>query len=719
MLCCVLACVLVSVAITAATQGRDKLAAETQRLTKDKSELEPLLPDLRANAEQTRAELKNLQDDTAGLARDKTAALDALQHSAKQRQEAEAATEALRAESTTLERQIAEKRAALDAEVKTKLAEVSGAETRLKGLQEQIATAEARTRELDGVTEKLAAATQSLKDTESTRLVEEKTLATLSKNQEKLRADLAALESELKTADSRLAETTKAAKAAEARAADAEKRAEKAMAAQQAADTARAESEAAVEKNRADEKALRKQIPLLNTELAGIQAALATLNKERDEASQFVTRLNVTTENQNKKLTELHDQLVQLEDGARQRQERVLKIQSEVDAEAQRLKSAQERTQAAETALSQLDKDIKDERLKAAAAKKETAAAEEELRTRLDRVQNLKLDEDRLSKSVDNLKQDLSGADGMLKDLQGKIGDHQTRLSDYIHSGGKILSLAAAVSQLESRQSEVSKAIRTASEEDLAIQVKLNAAQEALNRETVRADQARKDREAAEAEFRQFSTEIQKQAGVLQNYEMEQKKRIAELEKRINDHSAMEQRLVTQVEQTKTALAALEGQRAEMAQAEAQLKHWQEIETRLRGQLGELEEKHEIMRRGLPLEEATVVMFATDIIKRIDLIDALTERYLGVSGGSDVAAQLRTLRQSFEDILLQHGVSEFEVAAGTEVDVALRKRIAVVDSLPGKAKPRVIETLRTGFIYSREEGHEVILRKVEVRTSSQ
>jgi DNA repair exonuclease SbcCD ATPase subunit len=307
----------------------------------------------------------------------------------------------------------------------------------------------------------------------------------------------------------------------------------------------------------------------------------------------------------------------------------------------------------------------------------------------------------------------------MLKDLQGKIEDHQTRLSDYIHSGGKILSLAAAVSQLESRQSEVSKAIRTASEEDLAIQVKLNAAQEALNRETVRADQARKDREAAEAEFRQFSTEIQKQAGVLQNYEMEQKKRIAELEKRINDHSAMEQRLVTQVEQTKTALAALEGQRAEMAQAEAQLKHWQEIETRLRGQLGELEEKHEIMRRGLPLEEATVVMFATDIIKRIDLIDALTERYLGVSGGSDVAAQLRRLRQSFEDILLQHGVSEFEVAAGTEVDVALRKRIAVVDSLPGKAKPRVIETLRTGFIYSREEGHEVILRKVEVRTSSQ
>ena len=47
----------------------------------------------------------------------------------------------------------------------------------------------------------------------------------------------------------------------------------------------------------------------------------------------------------------------------------------------------------------------------------------------------------------------------------------------------------------------------------------------------------------------------------------------------------------------------------------------------------------------------------------------------------------------------------------------LRKRIAVVDSTPGKAKPRVVESCRTGFIYSRSEGHEVILRKVEVRTS--
>jgi molecular chaperone GrpE (heat shock protein) len=249
--------------------------------------------------------------------------------------------------------------------------------------------------------------------------------------------------------------------------------------------------------------------------------------------------------------------------------------------------------------------------------------------------------------------------------------------------------------------------------------VKLNAAQESLNREAARAEQARKDREAADAEFKKFSADIQKQAAALQNYELEQKKRIAELEKRIADLGTTQQRAVGQIDETKAELARLEGRKHEFAQAEAQLKHWQDIEKRLRGQLEELEEKHEIMRRGLPTEESTVVMFASDIIKRIDLIDALVSRYAGSNGSTDVPHQLKTLRASFEDILHQHGVTEFDVPSGTEVDLELRKRITVVDSLPGKLKPRVTESCRSGFIFSRGEGHEIILRKVEVRTSSQ
>jgi len=396
----------------------------------------------------------------------------------------------------------------------------------------------------------------------------------------------------------------------------------------------------------------------------------------------------------------------------------VMKAQADVDKESARLKAAQEHSRAAEAQLAELEKEVKETKAKADAAKKEANTIEGELRQRLDRVQNLKADEERLVKTLESQKQDLQDADEALKELQSKIAARQFELGEFINVGGKILGLGQALAGLESRQTEINKSLRKASEEDLAIQVKLNAAQETLNREAARAEQARKDREAADAEFKKFSADIQKQAAALQNYELEQKKHITELEKRIADLGTTQQRAMGQIDETKAELARLEGRKQEFAQAEAQLKQWQDIEKRLRGQLAELEEKHEIMRRGLPTEESTVVMFANDIIKRIDLIDALVARYAGANG-SDVPQQLVTLRASFEDILHQHGVTEFSVPSGTEVDLELRKRIAVVDSLPGKAKPRVTESCRSGFIFSRGEGHEIILRKVEVRTSSQ
>jgi hypothetical protein len=72
-----------------------------------------------------------------------------------------------------------------------------------------------------------------------------------------------------------------------------------------------------------------------------------------------------------------------------------------------------------------------------------------------------------------------------------------------------------------------------------------------------------------------------------------------------------------------------------------------------------------------------------------------------------------------EDVLLQHGIVEFDVEPGTVVDVDLRKRITVVDAVAGKERARVVETFRTGFLRVMNDGDERILRKVEVRTSSQ
>ena len=110
------------------------------------------------------------------------------------------------------------------------------------------------------------------------------------------------------------------------------------------------------------------------------------------------------------------------------------------------------------------------------------------------------------------------------------------------------------------------------------------------------------------------------------------------------------------------------------------------------------------------------MMFANDLIKRIDLIDMLIQRYAGQNGGVD--QQLRTLRAAFEDILHQHSVVEFDVPPNTEIDITLRQRIAVIESEPGEAKPRVVVSFRPGFVYAPTEGREVVLRKVEVKTSS-
>jgi chromosome segregation ATPase len=627
------------------------------------------------------------------------------------RQAAVEQTESLRAESANLQKLLTEKRGTLEAEMKTKLAEANQAEARLREITAKVIASEKRVSDLAVAQKQFTESQAALKETESRRQIEEKALADLIRQQERLRKELITLEDGIRAGTGQVNDLTKKIKSEEVRASDASARLEKSTAALQAADAKRAEAEAATAKAREEEKALRRAIPNLNTEMAGLQAALTKLAREREEASQYVTRLNVSTDDGNKRIAALQQQISQLEEAQRVREERVMKSQVEADQEAARLKSAQEKTRAAESALQDIEREVKDIKLKVDATRAQLTGLESDLKARLDRVESLKLEEDRLLRELTERKGSIASLESALAELRDKTHQEEKRVSEFTHIGGQILSFGAALASLQTRQDEAAKNLRDAAERDLALQVKINALQEASNREAARAEEIRQERTRVETEFNVFNDIAQKQKASLQVIEAEQRKRLSEIERQLHAQ-------LSQTELLKNELAMLHDRRAEFAQAESQLKHWQGIEARLRGQLLELEEKHEIMRRGLTTDESTVVMFANDLIKRIDLIDALTSRYAGHNGG-DVVAQLQTLRASFEDILFQHGVSEFDVALGTEVDTNLRKRIAVVDSVPGKDKPRVIETCRSGFIYSREEGHEVILRKVEVKTSSQ
>jgi chromosome segregation ATPase len=690
--------------LTHHTSERDNISPLVQGLLSQRVEHETLLPGLRADVQVLKTELQTLMDD-------KKSTLAALERVQRDRQAAVEQTESLRAESANLQKLIAEKRGTLDSELKVKVAEANQAEAKLREITAKMEASEKRLNDLALVQKQLAESQAALKETEARRQTEDKTLAELHKQQEKLRKELITLEDGVRAGTGQVNDLAKKIKAEEARSVDAAARLEKSTTALQAAETKRAEADAAVAKIREEEKALRKVIPALNTEMAGLQAALTKLTRERDEASQYVTRLNVSTDDGNKRIAMLQQQISQLEEAQRLREERVMKAQVEADQEAARVKIAQEKTRAVEATLQESEREVKDFKLKAEATRIQLAGLEADMKERLDRVEALKLEESRLIKELNARNSGIASAESALAELHDKSHQEAKRVSEFTHIGGQILSFGAELASLQTRQDEATKNLREAAERDLALQVKINALQEGGNRESARVEEIKQERIRVEKEFNVFNDIAQKQKASLQVIEAEQRKRLSEVEHRLHDQ-------LSQAELLKQELAGLRDRRAEFAQAESQLKHWQGIEARLRGQLLELEEKHEIMRRGLPTDESTVVMFANDLIKRIDLIDALTSRYAGHNGG-DVVTQLQTLRASFEDILFQHGVSEFDVALGTEVDTTLRKRIAVVDSIPGKDKPRVVETCRSGFIYSREEGHEVILRKVEVKTSSQ
>ena len=208
-------------------------------------------------------------------------------------------------------------------------------------------------------------------------------------------------------------------------------------------------------------------------------------------------------------------------------------------------------------------------------------------------------------------------------------------------------------------------------------------------------EETRRNLVEAQAEL---SRERQDLEQVRKNREQEEEDRIQALEKTARDLEEARNRIAGESTLTGAAMTA-----------------------RLEGHVRDLEEKHEILRHNLEssLDEKTVILFANDLIKRIDLIDVIIQRVNSPGVNGDMEQQLRMLRASFEDILEQHGIAQFKVAPGTEVNLDLRRRIAVVENVSGPARPRIVESYRPGFLYSTAGGREVILRKVEVKTSSE
>jgi chromosome segregation ATPase len=423
-----------------------------------------------------------------------------------------------------------------------------------------------------------------------------------------------------------------------------------------------------------------------------LEAAVALAIGQEDEAKVRGGEARAEKEALDEELKVLRESVTALRleeeqlQGLKEEMDRLIEAKKRAEEEVQGLDVLTARREEMEKGLAEAARAVEEARERGEAARVEKEKLDLELSGLREVVEGMRLEERKLAGQVDAQRNDLHAAGVAVERLRQKMAEMESQVSEFTRSGGELISVGEALMAMKARKEETQKSIKEAGETELELQVRLGALQEAVNRESARVEQAGRNRAEIEEEFRVFAEKMQEEA---------QKMR--------------EQRaaLAKEVEQ-------LKGQKAAFAEAEEQMKQWGQVEARLRGQLEELEEKHEVMRAGLKVEEATVLMFAGDLIKRLDLIDSLRQRY----AGADVAEQLYTLRASIEDVLLQHGVVEFDVEPGTAIDVELRRRIAVVDTVPGTDRARVVETFRSGFLRVMDDGQERILRKLEVRSST-
>lgn len=213
------------------------------------------------------------------------------------------------------------------------------AEARLKELTAKAALADHCIQELAERQKQLSEVSAQCKETEKLRQDAAHALEGLEKQKEALKSELTTLEERILAGNAQIHELANQVNAEEIRAAEVRANLHKATAALSLAEMRRNEAETAAANAREEDKTLRKSIPAMRIEMAELQAALTKLTHEHDEASQYVTRLNLGSDESQKKITLLQQQISQLEEAQRLREERLMKAQADVDAEATRLKT--------------------------------------------------------------------------------------------------------------------------------------------------------------------------------------------------------------------------------------------------------------------------------------------------------------------------------------------------------------------------------------------
>ena len=537
-------------------------------------------------------------------------------------------------------------------------------ERNLEALRSRLVPAEKRFADLQNLENRIREAQIALKATEKAREAEERTVVDFEKVREKLRREVTSLAAEEKANRARTEEAARRAHAEENRFADTHKRAEKASLMLATIEARRIEAENYIKSARDEAAAIRAGMPAIAGELARAQQELQHYLAERDREQSRARSLVQESIAAAKRCEAAAAQCANLETDRMSIERQIAALglqQAQVEATILAMHSEGSDTQNQLAALQQRMQ----EREAAFAAR--TAEMGQHLET-------LRAEEESLNAAIRASRERLQREEMAGENLRRKLAAAEAHYSELLRNGDRILSVNEAMAQAEYRKREADRMLGTAAEQELAVQVRLNGLHESIKRESQRFDMVRREREQFEDDARRAMEALRRE--------------FEDVKQRLNDELRREE--------THNA-------------------------TRLKERMADMHQKHDLLARGLAasMDEQTVILFAIDIIKRIDLIDILVQRYAAVEAHSGIEQQLRTLRASFEDILGQHGVSEYRVAPGTEVDVTLRTRIAIVENIAGPSRARVVESYRPGFTYTASGGREVILRKVEVKTSAQ
>ena len=141
---------------------------------------------------------------------------------------------------------------------------------------------------------------------------------------------------------------------------------------------------------------------------------------------------------------------------------------------------------------------------------------------------------------------------------------------------------------------------------------------------------------------------------------------------------------------------------------------------RLEEQIKVLEDRRNTIAAAIDTNWGTVHDMGKNLIKQLDFQDDLIAQLENNQSSPEALGQVKVLRAGILDMLREFGITAYGYAPETEVDMAMRKRIQIVESRTSDhAKTKILATFRPGYVCTSAPDHPpTLLRKAEVSVST-